>query len=772
MHTDLLIARSLTWRYLVALVLVALLASAAWLSLHLVITEQQSTAAVVNISGRQRMLSQRTALFSAMLVNAPPERRPAIRDKLRDATELLRKSHLGLTRGDEALGLPATMSDTVRAMYFAPPLGLDNQVRSYLANLQALLQVPDQDLRPDNPYLLAILDAAPAGLVVSLDKMVSQYQREGEAAVSSLLRAETLVWLMTLLLLTAEAAFIFRPIARHIRIVIEKLQGATEGLRKNQEELEERVRLRTAELEQKTRELAESEEKFRLIGVSAKDAILIIDRDEAISFWNPAATAMFGYPAEEALGRNLHELLAPPGYREDIRRGFANFLRSGAGPMIGRTVEMTALRRGGAEFPVELSISTMSLEHGVYALGILRDITERKQAEKELEIYRSHLEELVEQRAAALQAAEIRYRTVADFAYDWETWIDTDGTWLYCSPSCLRLTGHAAEAFMQRPELFLDIVHPADHADMATHLAGHAHGSEGVCTITFRIVRTDGSIAWLEHVCQPVFDAGGRYLGRRASNRDITDRKLAEIELIKARDAAMVANVAKSAFLANMSHEMRTPLHQISGMAQLIRREPLTARQVERMDKLDGALRHMTGLIERMLELTRIEAGRVELVEEPVDIEALLSNVTGKLQDRIEAKGLRMRTGIEPLPAGLLGDAMHLQAALSSLADNAVKFTDSGGVAIWVKLAAEDETGALIRFEVEDTGIGIAPEVLPRLFSLFEQADNSSTRRYGGTGIGLAMVQKLARIMGGEAGCSSTAGTGSTFWFTARLKKP
>lgn len=393
-----------------------------------------------------------------------------------------------------------------------------------------------------------------------------------------------------------------------------------------------------------------------------------------------------------------------------------------------------------------------------------------KQAEEELKKYSMHLEELVDARSAALRVAEARYRTVADFTYNWETWIDTDGAWLYCSPSSLRLTGHEADEFMRRPELFLEIVHPADRPDVIAHLAEH-QCSSGVGQITFRIIRPDGTIAWIEHDCQPVYGEQERCLGRRASNRDISDRKQAENELIKARDAAMVANVAKSAFLANMSHEMRTPLHQISGMAQLVRRDPLTPRQVERMDKLDAALRHMISMIEKMLELTKIEAGQFDLAEEPIEIETLLRNVTSMLHDKAEAKGLQLLTETEVTSSRFLGDTMHIQAALLNLADNAVKFTDSGSIVIWVRRVVEDATGILLRFEVEDTGIGIAPDVLPKLFSYFEQADNSTTRKYGGTGIGLAMVRKLAQIMGGDAGCNSTLGAGSTFWFTVRLKK-
>jgi diguanylate cyclase (GGDEF)-like protein len=237
MPPDTLIARSLTWRYIVSLTLIAMLATSAWLSLHLVISEQQSTTVMVNVSGRQRMLSQHTALFATLLAKAPRQERAAIRTQLAKATDLMRVSHHGLTRGSAEMGLPPTMSDSVRAMYFAAPLELDQQVETYIANLQALLQLPDDQLTSDHALVQAIVSTAPIRLVQSLDQMVKQYQNEGEASVSLLHKAETLIWLITLLLLMLEAAFIFRPFANQIRINSKKLHEVTDELRSSHDEL-------------------------------------------------------------------------------------------------------------------------------------------------------------------------------------------------------------------------------------------------------------------------------------------------------------------------------------------------------------------------------------------------------------------------------------------------------------------------------------------------------------------------------------------------------
>ncbi len=380
------IARSLTWRYAIALSLVATLSTAAWLSLDLVISEQQSTAAVVNVSGRQRMLSQRTALFSNLLANAPKTERAAIRTKLAEATNLMDASHQGLTHGDEAMGLPGTMSPAVHAMYFGEPDALDAQVETYIRTVRQLLALDDDALTPGHPLLQYITRTAPTTLVSSLDRMVLQYQQEGEASVARLQKAETIFWIITLLLLALEAALIFHPFTRHVRIIIGKLQSVTGELSRHQEHLEELVRQRTAELENRSKELAESEAKFRLISTSAQDAIVIIGNDERVTYWNPAAEKIFGYAADEVLGRNLHALLTPAHYHDAAHAGFDHFRSSGEGPIVGTTFEINALRKNGEEFPVELSISAFRLQDSWHALGIIRDITERKRSEENLRI--------------------------------------------------------------------------------------------------------------------------------------------------------------------------------------------------------------------------------------------------------------------------------------------------------------------------------------------------------------------------------------------------
>jgi len=301
-----------------------------------------------------------------------------------------------------------------------------------------------------------------------------------------------------------------------------------------------------------------------------------------------------------------------------------------------------------------------------------------------------------------------------------------------------------------------------------------------------KYVRKDGTQIWLDKSAALLHREPREYLWTFI---DITERKLAEVELERhrnhleqlveertaalnvAKDAAETANRAKSAFLANMSHEIRTPMNGILGMAHILRREGVTPVQSERLDKIDAAAKHLLAIIDDVLDLSKIEAGKLMLEEAPLDIGGILVNVVSILGERARATGVRLLIESRSLPKDLSGDPTRLQQALLNYATNAVRFTEKGTVTLRAVKLHETVESVLVGFEVEDTGIGLEPEAIRRLFRAFEQADNSTTRKYGGTGLGLAITRRLAELMGGEVGVDSTPGVGSIFWFSARLLK-
>jgi two-component system, sensor histidine kinase and response regulator len=256
-------------------------------------------------------------------------------------------------------------------------------------------------------------------------------------------------------------------------------------------------------------------------------------------------------------------------------------------------------------------------------------------------------------------------------------------------------------------------------------------------------------------------------VGQRTAEIALLNRQLGE-QIAETQAASRV----KSEFLANMSHEIRTPMNAIVGLTGLLqRRSGLSAEEADKLGKIAGAADHLLAIINDILDLSKIDAGKFSLEEIDVNINSIVANVASMLYDKARASSIEFVVDTDLLPLHVLGDPTRLQQALLNYASNAVKFTKTGIVTLRVRMREAGSNSIEIVFEVQDTGIGIAPEVLPTLFSPFAQADNSMTRQYGGTGLGLAITRKLARLMGGDAGVVSTLGEGSTFWFTAILKK-
>jgi PAS domain S-box-containing protein len=381
-------------------------------------------------------------------------------------------------------------------------------------------------------------------------------------------------------------------------------------------------------------------------------------------------------------------------------------------------------------------------------------------------------------------ASEARLRTIIDNEPECIKMVDANGVLLQMNPAGLAMIEADSLAQVAGQNVLQLIAPEYRGAFMEMHrkvLAGAAVQME------FEVCGLKGGRRWLETHAVPMEDNG--QVIQLAVTRDISQRKAAEAELEAyrlhledlvaqrtaalsvAKEAAEAANVAKSSFLANMSHEIRTPLNAITGMVHLLKRSGVQPGQAEKLEKIEAAGRHLLEIINSILDLSKIEAGQFVFEESQVNLGALAANVASMLSEQARAKNLTLRCDVQTLSHKLLGDPTRIQQAILNYAGNAIKFTDSGSVTLRVLQDGENEDSVCVRIEVQDTGPGIPPEVQERLFASFAQADDSITRRYGGTGLGLAITKKLAQLMGGEAGVVSQVGAGSTFWFTAKLKK-
>jgi PAS domain S-box-containing protein len=509
--------------------------------------------------------------------------------------------------------------------------------------------------------------------------------------------------------------------------------------------------------------LRDNTELIQTILNTVADGIITLRADDGIiATVNPSAERMFGYTAAELIGQKF-SLLIPELDHGETQGSIEHYSASDEARSSGIGREVRGQRKDGSSFPLEISASEMQLGGQRYFTGILRDSTVRKEAEAE--------KQKLDQR---LRDQQFYTRSLIESNIDAIMTTDPSGIITDVNKQMEALTGCTRDELIGAP--FKNYFTDPERAEASIKLV---LSEKKITDYELTARARDGKETVVSYNAATFFDRDRRLQGVFAAARDVTERKRLDqslqetnVELESARTAAEHANLAKSDFLSNMSHEIRTPMNAIIGMSYLALKTDLTPRQRDYIGKIKASGQHLLGIINDILDLSKIEAGKLAVENTEFDLDMVLANVANLIADKSSAKGLELIFDVDKnVPTKLVGDPLRLGQILINYCNNAVKFTEHGEIDIVIRVREQSDEEVLLYCAVRDTGIGLTGEQIGRLFQSFSQADTSTTRKFGGTGLGLVISKKLAELMGGQVGVESEPDKGSTFWFTARIRK-
>jgi PAS domain S-box-containing protein len=509
------------------------------------------------------------------------------------------------------------------------------------------------------------------------------------------------------------------------------------------------------------------EHRFKTLLEALPEGVIWCAETGIVEGFNPAAERMFGYEAKDIIGQNVN-ILVPFAHRT-AHTSYLERCRAGEKtPAPGR--EVVAITKDGKLIPIELSISMFHMGRKKQFIASLHDVIRRRGTEDRLRLTTERL--------------DLAWKGAGDGMWDW----DLARNVIIYSDRFREMLGLAPNAFNHRLENLEAIMNNEGKAAFQAALKRHLQ-QKGPFDVECQLRLSSGQQRWFRLRGQALWTEIGAPLRMAGSLTDITEQKEAlrhiqdlvkqrekeNVALVEAQIQAEHSNKMKSEFLATMSHEIRTPLNGVIGMTELLLDGPLTPRQRDQARTILISAEMLLGIINGILDLSRIEAGKMELEEIPFDFQTLVDETTELMAVKAREKEIELIVRVIPGAATeLIGDPTRVRQITTNLIGNAIKFTERGRVLVTVQEAASariNDDSAEIMMTVSDTGIGIPEEAQAKLFHRFSQVDASTTRKYGGAGLGLAISKQLVRMMGGDIGFRSDPGKGSTFWFTMVLKR-